>query len=589
MSVAFYKWFAILLMAAAANAQSKFNKPAYFYADPAQILSFPFLRYDLTEPKGRSLLIGKHTLSPETWNLRKDKNTFVFKIPSGFFMEPQIEFLDNTGKVFFQIKVWRNQDSVVQNIDSQFVKKLGSRFFKYCISEVKPEGYQKLCSQQLESRIEANTLDIYSVPAYVSARILMNGKPLKLKDKIALPANSTQKILFKAEFAYGETYEWYSQPSVFEILDISDAGNPENIRIMGYGSQPLDAIVYGSRKINTLIAEILAPTVGDLRENWIITFPQSESAFDVLGATGGVFYYEVNIKPAPPAKLRIVLDSAIPKETYASQIPIKGRKQRTTEVSSDQVKIEAQKNPTEFVWTYAAPEKGKLNRSYLNMQDESFKGQAYYEIYRGFANELSIRSSFIVGNTQALVSGEVSGNHWFEDVFGWRVPGWTLQRWGIGFNSYQSFNSATESLSGYEFDLKYRFTQGLWTRDETFGATANYNKVKVRAFSAAMIGPGLFWARSMPKGLDDLLNHIPFLRAPKWIHLTAIYYTSTLDSNVTLNTSASVQLRAQVLWSKQFFGEIGMGYRKINFTDTAQQQEVKFETFNGTLGLGFKF
>jgi hypothetical protein len=228
-----------------------------------------------------------------------------------------------------------------------------------------------------------------------------------------------------------------------------------------------------------------------------------------------------------------------------------------------------------------------------------FGGQtyrSYFELYKGFPRELSGRFSGVQTAGTFIIMGEVAYNQWFEDIFTWSNYWVSRQRWGISAKYFQSFNELkvdkngkTAPLAVLNVDLKYRFKPGLWGRDETVGLLASYQDVTFDVLKAPMVGGGVFWARSMPKVFDELLNTLIIMRYPKWVDMEFIYYGLSLDSNVTLNAPMSLNFHGKVLWSDRYFGEAGFGIKRYSFKDAAQNQKAELNTFYGTVGLGINF
>lgn len=195
-----------------------------------------------------------------------------------------------------------------------------------------------------------------------------------------------------------------------------------------------------------------------------------------------------------------------------------------------------------------------------------------------------------------IFMGEGAYNHWFEDIFGWTNYWLSRQRWGVSAKYFQSFNQLKVSAAGdtapltvLTVDLKYRFTPGLWGRDESVGAMLSYQDVGFGAAKAPMLGVGGFWARSMPKVFDDFFNLLPFMRYPKWVDMEFIYYASSMSSSVTLNAPMSLNFHGKVLWTERIFGEAGFGLKRYGFADSAANQKAELNSFYGTVGLGVNF
>lgn len=125
---------------------------------------------------------------------------------------------------------------------------------------------------------------------------------------------------------------------------------------------------------------------------------------------------------------------------------------------------------------------------------------------------------------------EFTFNHWFEELFDWQNELLSVQRWGLSLKNFYPLKTLnfkdkdTEivTLNLTTFDLKYRFTPGLWERDETWGLIFGYEKILLGKSTAPLIGSGLFWARSMPKIFDRLINYLPFMEYPMGLDINPL-------------------------------------------------------------------
>jgi hypothetical protein len=231
-----------------------------------------------------------------------------------------------------------------------------------------------------------------------------------------------------------------------------------------------------------------------------------------------------------------------------------------------------------------------MSKSTLNIETTEKSYKAYYEIFRGFPRELGLRIGQVLGNSNSVTVVEGAFNYWFEDLFGSSHFLLSRLRWGISIKSNESLNdvemkiprsdipSSTVSIySKLKFqtlDVKYRFTPGIWGRDETAGLMFSAMSMSFYDASTTMFGGGIFWARSMPKGFDEVFNLIPWLRYPKWVDADAVMYFGGTNSRAALNSefsppksfgNLSVNFHGKVLWSNRFFGELGFGLRSINY------------------------
>jgi hypothetical protein len=147
----------------------------------------------------------------------------------------------------------------------------------------------------------------------------------------------------------------------------------------------------------------------------------------------------------------------------------------------------------------------------------------------------------------------------------------------------------TISLALTTADLKYRLTPGLWERDETWGLILGYEDVKLSSAQAPLLGAGFFWARSMPKIFDDIMNYIPFMNYSKWVDMDFMYYSVPLKSNLNTGTNFAINFHGKILWTKTLFGEAGFGFKSYEYKDLDIKKYASLQAFYGTMGLGLNF
>lgn len=251
-----------------------------------------------------------------------------------------------------------------------------------------------------------------------------------------------------------------------------------------------------------------------------------------------------------------------------------------------------------LLWHSTHLKQGITNDLYLKMNLSGGKNFVLnHKIYRGYANEVSGRLTGVASSTAGTsILSEVNMNSWFESILGWENSVLSLQRWGLNvryFRSLVDFKSEDVGdipLSQWSADLKYRFTPGLWNWDETYGLTLSYQSVEFGPLKGEMYGPGIMWVRSMPKFIDDYLNHFSWFHYPKWVEAEFIYYpfpygTSTRSVGPTYN----LNYRGKILWSNNFYGEAGFGIKKFQFVVQSNGRNAGASLFYATFGLGYQF
>jgi hypothetical protein len=637
------------LLKSAAN--KEYNKPLYFDQLENGLLLPPLeVEYDLTLQKGKTLKVGPVLLNESSFffdvmplgkahpqlsqvltSAESSKDALVMVWPNNLIKAGTLEMISRTGTVLWKYEIsevekarwmskmtqWRSAllaksvpAAELNNgiFSSQYVisdvKAAGAPFlnqnnsFRFCLTQSEGRNSSKICSQWYGTKVVNGALMMGKVRVDATTpRVLFNNEEASLKQSVAVPPEGPTS--FFAELATGESYEFISAPNKLQLMDISDTSLDKTLRIVGYDTRPLGKSVLLNPDQYTNLTKIFGfeDTIGDPRKFWAAVVKTDDAKVYLPGQGGGVFKQRFELSEIPRRQSRVFLSKRTPAGTYVDGVKLFARKQPAAKVTSDQNSVEMDdSDPTLFMWRFKATERGEINRSYLNVEFEGKTFKSYFEIYKGYPRELSARLSVAKSASDFVFMGEVAYNQWFEDLLGWTNYYVSRQRWGVSLKYFRSFNELKVSTAGrtaalnvLTTDLKYRLTPGLWNRDETVGLMASYQDVNFDALKAPMLGAGIFWARSMPKIFDDMMNVLPLFKYPKWVDVEFIYYLSSLDSAVTLNSSMSLNFHGKVLWSQSLFGEAGFGIKRYAFQDVSANQKAELNTVYGTVGVGLNF
>lgn len=628
-----------------------FNKPLYFdQLDNGVILPPMELEYDLGN-NGKVLRIGNVILSEKTFFFallplgkthselnqvlrsgEAEKYALVLAWPEKLLGSGTLEMISRTGSVLWshsfsesdrlqwqkKLEEWRKalitKGAAAKDVARSGI--FGSQYaildvasanapfwgqkesFRFCLTQTDGRNSTKMCSQRYGTKSSGRSVIMGKVRVDpTTPRVLVQNEEAPLKNSVAVAAD--MPTAFFAELAGGESYEFVAVPNKLELMDISDTKKPNLLRIVGYDTRPVGRSIILNPDQYSALTKLLGfeATIGDPRKFWAAAIRREDPKIYLPGQGGGVFKQRFELSEIPRTQSRVYLSKRTPTGTYIDGVKLEGRKQPLAVVTSEQNSVQLNdRDPASFVWDFRATERGKINRSYLNVEFDGKTYKSYYEIYKGFPRELSGRFTGVQASGEFIIMGEVAYNQWFEDLFGWTNYWVSRQRWGVSAKYFQSFNQLkvdnagnTAPLSVMTVDLKYRVTPGLWGRDETVGGMVSYQNVTFDKLKAPMLGVGAFWARSMPKVFDDFFNLLPLLRYPKWVDMEFIYYASSMDSNVTLNAPLSLNFHGKVYWSDRYFGEAGFGVKRYGFTDSSVNQKAELNTFYGTVGLGINF
>lgn len=630
-----------------ASAQ-EYTYPLYFEVQDAAItLPPPELEYDLTEQEGRSLKIGNVTLNDSTFLIavrtleqlfpqlktrlsRQELNTqvMILRWPKALLKSGTLEMLSKDGKVVWSTEIdtkiqeqWKEQvqkwvdlvkkgakqpavQSPLLNTQMGFLNPLareiplqGKSSFRFCLTQKVGRAQTKICSRRYATKGQGSQFVMGQVRYQAKPRVLVQNEESPLKGLV--PVAPELPSIFYVEMTSGESYEFISPPPDLRLMDVTEVGTSGVLQVVGYETPPLQEYTILNPDSYSKLVEMIGfqPTIMDSRKFWSTAVSKSNLILYFPGKGGGIFRQQIEVQKLPRAENRLYLSRRTLPGTYIDGSVLYGKKKATAKVSSTEKAIKNDpKDNTLFTWSFMALKKGEINRSYMNVIDGNLKTRSYYELYRGYANELSGRFSGILSSGQSLVMSEVAFNRWIEDLFGFDNYWVAKQRWGLSFKYFKSMSKlkvaepdTTAALDSMNFDIKYRLTPGLWTREESHGVMLSYQSVTFDQLKAPMAGIGWFWARSMPRSVDNLFNYLPFMRYPKWVDVEFVYYGASMDSNVSLGSNFALNFHGQVLWKSWFFGEAGFGMKKYSFTDSSLNQQAELNTFYGTVGMGLKF
>lgn len=619
-----------------ARENKEYNKPTYF--EPGEGVLFPnqVFEYDLTEEDGLSLRIGNLVLNkksvfmdvrpaeqlhPTLSKLKKEGISFSFVWPTGLFNQPLIELIAKNGEVIWKKKLndeelaswnkklqsWKEStgrketDSIFRNFpfsanyimtdDSSFQKIQGKLVqpFRICLSEKNKKASSRFCSTR--AIVKSGRL-IFSKLQSKTRAIVKNEEAVGKNEINVAPGIP---FSFYADLKGGESYEFISEPNKLNLMEVVQIDDT-NIKVIGYGLKPIEKVTIMNKEDYSGLTKFFGfeATIKEEREFWQTNLKLDKAYLHFPGTGGGVFKQKINTAEIPKAQSRVYLHERTPNSSYKSSVSLKGWKLANAQVTSTENSVEpGEKESSTFIWNFRSEKKGEINKSYITVDYGGKKYNSFYEVYRAYANELSARFTGVVSNSGQVILGEVLYTRWFEALLG--ENSFSFQRWGFAGKYFNSLNklkisdTSSESLSVMTLDLKYRFTPGVWTRDESSGLMFSYQDITFGTFKAPMMGGGWFWARSMPRVFDNIMNWIPFFRYPKWVDMEVIYYFSSLNSKITLNSPLSVNFHGQILWSKSFFGEAGFGLKRYAFVDKELNQKAELNIFYGTVGLGLKF
>lgn len=408
-------------------------------------------------------------------------------------------------------------------------------------------------------------------------RLLTDDGSTSLADEGSVISDVGGRSRILAEDRFGARLIVSLKPPGFAVREFERLPNGR-VRLSGIG-QPPD----GSRPFR--IREAFDPTRIQEKEGWELRLTDENQNITVQGESGLRFRYLLESGNPPPIGAAPQIDSDFWDGTYDSEwsAPIRAPAEYTLQALEG--RIEAGR------WTVPLGVRGLPTNARVQLSKGDQSWTFRHDIFRGFLLEASARSSALVGREGAMPLFEASAVSWFESIGGWRNRWLSHQRWGLTARYQQSLGAArlAPELSVSEFrlfgvELRYNFWPGVWNRSELVGLILAHQAVRINESGRQMQGLGLYWARMMPEVFASAMEMLPWFRYPKFVDMDGTWFVQTGEPLGAINLS--LNFHGKVFWRPGFYGELGLGIRRVDFTDTLRRQTVLVQSGYITMGLG---
>jgi len=605
----------------AAAQEGPFTKPLWFdILNNGVKVSAPVIQYDLTSKKNLQwgpLLLQEDFFSVNLTSRQKldadgskmafhnqEDMVLFFDWPKEILPYGQLDMIDAKGAVLWskqlggtEITGWhekimqvkeqlRKQGQSEVDIENNSLLKRTYAFFrsktdpgpdlkineayKFCLQNSVAESTARICTPfyTMKTMKTQIVMQMEHATKEQVATVKFNNTDQPLKGRLAVAGDKA--VSFFAQLKSGALVEFTSSVPPLKIYDMSTE------QIVGENPAPVFATSEALKSKDPL---------DPVNKLWKAPRKALDKSLYLPGTAGGFFQYDVAVEYLPDEKLRPYADARNLNVTYSQEDTLKI-------IRGGATKAEA--------WVTLNPEIEKWNRNYLISKDEKREYKSYLDLYRGYAGEASLRlTGLAASDGKNIGMAEIHLGYWFNSLAGWDQYYLSRQRWGVSAK-YVSLLSAIPAaaddgttadvkIQSTIVDLKYRFTPGLWERDESWGALLSYEDLTYGNFKVPKIGYGFFWARPMPKVFDNLFNILSFMRYPKWVDMEVIKYGHSLDSNYSLGDDYAINFHGKILWTPRFYGEAGFGVKKYYFLQQNIEEGASLSTFYGTVGLGVNF
>ena len=575
---------------------------------PYSLGRYTFSKNDITlEFRGVSIPSGDEASSDE---LQEEKSSLYVIWPKFLLEYGTVRFFNSTGEEILEEDFDSDEASSddkyvhykINENDKSFMSKL-SQPFSICLKQELKDTSVEACSDYIRLS-NRKPIPVKTSKEDQKSSATLNGASVPKNAQINIP-ESQHTLDLLLEFKSGFKIHIIDKVRRLKIENIAIDPVTKQLGIIGgEGSVSTTSLTFKDRFFKFIKEKNYYRNQFELSQQWPQNIEDAEMEFAPYPQGASAQHYGLILDQIPPPfKFKINDDSPI--ATYRSVVELHGTKhpkEKLTAKTKNELFIN--KDEKSFIWKFPTPEKGRMSQNYLALKH---KDQYYYfsrRIFRSHRGSISASAALSTSVTLDFVPGyNISADFWPESV--WGKQSWAYQRWGFGFNIYETAQpfkpkkDFTEdvSINPIHFDIMYRLTPGIRPVEQSFGINLRYLRYQLfrsrsQNLTPRFIGVGGFWHLGPQKIVDDVFNIVPFFRYPKWMELSAYYYPLVFGS-FEAGFSWSYHAKGRLYFSKDWYFEASINVMDINFkfvTDNPFDQIApRISTIHGTLGFGWMF
>lgn len=469
--------------------------------------------------------------------------------------------------------------------------------FRFCLAQTVTESERiRICSSLHVTSRSGDTIKIEPINENRTPNVYIGKDAFGTRATVNFP--ESRKIDLRVLFANGSSVALTSRPIQVKFLDVVLDSAGENLILTGKGLKPLGKV----KELHAPPNHFWSATGLGADTVWQMSIRRNIPTLRVLGAWNVPFTYLIRYDALPAERDRVFINTRTGSGTYVNGARIRVLSPQGAKLSTKETSLQQLPNAkNEFRWNFLAKDKGKNNKARITIEgsgDDKQDWVAHYQLYRGYPYEVSGRLTGIVSaDMETVLIGEIAAGAWFERLFGMDSYYLSERRWGMNIRYFRAlqafaFSSGSTALSEFSvanLDLRYNLIPGIWNRDELFGLIASVEFAEIGGLKANLGGVGAYWARTMPRVFDDIVNILPFFRYPKYVDMEFIYYPLAASAGVEPGASYNLNFHGKVFWTPRVYGEAGFGIKQFDYISRSAESEVSVSTAYGTIGLGMIF
>jgi hypothetical protein len=214
-------------------------------------------------------------------------------------------------------------------------------------------------------------------------------------------------------------------------------------------------------------------------------------------------------------------------------------------------------------------------------------------VLRMYPSEMSARLSTVTNLQDLSIFADVTASHYFENL-GWgNHDSFLTHRIGTRIKAFRSLtplatgrSSEGVDVNAFTAEVRFDLKKGLWNFDEKIGLLSGFSDIGIGDTRGQFVPIGFYWARTLPRIFDDILNTVPMFRHPKYVDMDFSYLGFDNQFRPT-NPGYVLNLHGKMMFSKTWFFELGYGWTRLDLRNEEKRRVL--DLYSMTSGFGLLF
>jgi hypothetical protein len=229
-----------------------------------------------------------------------------------------------------------------------------------------------------------------------------------------------------------------------------------------------------------------------------------------------------------------------------------------------------------FRWVTGRIPSNVKTRRYLTLKHDSHQWIAGHDLFRG--NPFELGAAGVYSTPSGLMNLNLHFSWWAEN-FLFIPSNLTYLHWGVNaeLQEHLTTKSSEPKVDLTTVELLYRFQQGFYLSDETWGLSLPVQMVKADSSSSTLMGLGVFLHKKAPSNWEPALS---------WYQGKLRYFFSSTGSDFKVKQAVQLDVTAYKPLTSSIFFNYGAGLSQYKYDPKAGKESPQL---NLSAGLSYNF